>query len=154
MHSEGTESSGEAGHLENKNIMAAIEDLQHSQVAMVAEFQSLHQETTIPQVPQGGQGPQGSPYLTKEDISTILFKGKKMESTVYVDTNPSHPEEIVGRNRSQAISEAAQALTRVMERNHEVVAVEGSLMQVAYQEVKDSVTFSNNDLATRVVDGD
>ena len=27
MHSEGTESSGEAGHLENKNIMAAIEDL-------------------------------------------------------------------------------------------------------------------------------
>ena len=35
-----------------------------------------------------------------------------------------------------------------------MVAVEGSLMQVAYQEVKDSVTFSNNDLANRVVDGD
>ena len=32
--------------------------------------------------------------------------------------------------------EATQALTRVMERNHEVVAVEGSLMQVAYQEAK------------------
>ena len=28
--------------------------------------------------------------------------------------------------------EAAQALTRVMERNHEVAAVEGSLMQVTY----------------------
>ena len=28
--------------------------------------------------------------------------------------------------------EAAQALTRVMERNHEMAAVEGSLMQVAY----------------------
>ena len=42
--------------------------------------------------------------------------------------------------------EAAQALTRVMERNHEVVAVEGSLMQVAYQEENDSVSFSNKDL--------
>ena len=30
--------------------------------------------------------------------------------------------------------EATQALTRVMERNHEVATVEGSLMQVAYQE--------------------
>ena len=42
--------------------------------------------------------------------------------------------------------EVAQALIRVMERNHEVATVEGSLMQVAYQEVKDSVTFSNKDL--------
>ena len=42
--------------------------------------------------------------------------------------------------------EVARTLTRVMERNHEVVAVEGSLMQVAYQEVKDSITFSNKDL--------
>ena len=42
--------------------------------------------------------------------------------------------------------EAAQALTKVMERNHEVVAVEVSLMQVAYQEAKDSITFSNKDL--------
>ena len=49
--------------------------------------------------------------------------------------------------------EAAQALTRVMERNHEVAAIEGSLMQVTYQEVKDSVTFSNKDLVNRVVDG-
>ena len=49
--------------------------------------------------------------------------------------------------------EVAQALTRVMERNHEVAAVEGSLMQVTYQEVKDSVTFSNKDLVNRVVDG-
>ena len=42
--------------------------------------------------------------------------------------------------------EAAQALTKAMERNHEVVAVEVSLMQVAYQEAKDSITFSNKDL--------
>ena len=42
--------------------------------------------------------------------------------------------------------EVARTLTRVMERNHEVVVVEGSLMQVAYQEVKDLVTFSNKDL--------
>ena len=46
----------------------------------------------------------------------------------------------------------AQALTKVMERNHEVTAVEGSLMQVAYQKAKDSVTFSNKDLVNRVVD--
>ena len=49
--------------------------------------------------------------------------------------------------------EAARTLTRVMERNHEMAAVEGSLMQVAYQEANDSVTFSNKDLVNRVVDG-
>ena len=46
----------------------------------------------------------------------------------------------------------ARALTRVMERNHEVAVVEGSLMQVAYQEAKNSITFSNKDLVNRVVD--
>ena len=61
---------------------------------MWAEFQSLCQETAIPQAPQGGQGPQGSPYLTKEDISAILFKARKLESIVYVDTRPSYPEEV------------------------------------------------------------
>ena len=50
--------------------------------------------------------------------------------------------------------EAAQALTRVMERNHEVATIEGSLMQVRYQEAKDLFTFSSKDLANRVVDGD
>ena len=50
--------------------------------------------------------------------------------------------------------EVAQALTNVMERSHEVAAVEESLMQVAYQEAKDSVTFSNKDLVNRVVDSD
>ena len=40
-----------------------------------------------------------------------------------------------------------------MERNHEVAAVEGSLMQVAYQEANDLVTFSNKDLVNQVVDG-
>ena len=41
-----------------------------------------------------------------------------------------------------------------MERNHEVAAIERSLMQVAYQEAKDSDTFSNKDLVNRVVDDD
>ena len=50
--------------------------------------------------------------------------------------------------------EVAQVLTNVMERSHEVAAVEESLMQVAYQEAKDSVTFSNKDLVNRVVDSD
>ena len=50
--------------------------------------------------------------------------------------------------------EAAQALTKAMEMNHEVAAVEESLMQVAYQEVKDSVTFSNKDLVNQVVNAD
>mgnify|MGYP003743946007 CR=1 FL=1 len=45
-------------------------------------------------------------------------------------------------------------MTRVMERNHEVVVIEGSLMQVEYQEVKDPVTFSSKDLANQVIDGD
>ena len=96
-HSEGTESSGEAGHLENRNIMAAIEDLQCSQAAMWAKFQSLPQKIAIPQAPQGGQGPQGSPYSTKEDIFAISFKAKKLESVVYVDTRPPYPKEIVGK---------------------------------------------------------
>ena len=60
-------------------------------------FQSLRQETAILQASQGGQGPQGSPYLTKEDIHAILFEAKKMESTVYVDTRPPYPEEIAGK---------------------------------------------------------
>ena len=34
MHSEGTESSGEAGHHESRGIMVAIKDLQRSQVAI------------------------------------------------------------------------------------------------------------------------
>ena len=63
---------------------------------MWAEFQSLHQETTILQAPQGGQGPHGSPYLTREDISAILFEAKKMESVVYVNTRPLYPKEIAG----------------------------------------------------------
>ena len=50
--------------------------------------------------------------------------------------------------------EAAQTLTRVMKRNHEVAVFEGSLMQVAYQEAKDSVTFSNKDLVNQGINGD
>jgi len=41
-----------------------------------------------------------------------------------------------------------------MERNHEMATVKGSLMQVAYQEAKDLVTFYNKDLVNRTVDGD
>ena len=56
--------------------------------------------------------------------------------------------------RPLARREAVQALTRVMERNQEVTASERSLMQVAYQKAKDSITFSNRDLANQVVNGD
>ena len=77
--------------------MATIEGLQCSQTTMWAEFQSLRQETSIPQAPQGGQRLQGSPYLTKEDIYAILFKAKKIESTVYVDTRPPYSEEAFGK---------------------------------------------------------
>ena len=56
---------------------------------MWAEFQSLRQEIAIPHNPQG---PQGSPYLIREDIYAILFEPKKMESVVYVDTRPPYPE--------------------------------------------------------------
>ena len=55
--------------------------------------------------------------------------------------------------RPLARREATKALTRVMERNEEVAASEGCLMQVAYQKARDSITFSNRDLANRVVDG-
>ena len=43
--------------------------------------------------------------------------------------------------------ETAQDLTKVMERNQEMVTSEGSLIQVADKEVRDSITFSNRDLA-------
>ena len=54
MHTEGTESSDEASWPENRNIMVASKELQCSQAAMWAEFQSLYQEASIPQAPQGG----------------------------------------------------------------------------------------------------
>nr|POF02698.1 hypothetical protein CFP56_04934 [Quercus suber] len=77
MHSEGAESSKETGHHETRGIIVAIEDLQRSQAAIWAEFQSLRQETIVPQVLQG---PLRSPYLTREDICAILFEAKMMES--------------------------------------------------------------------------
>lgn len=52
----------------------------------------------IPQPPQGGQGPWGSPYLTKEDIFAILFEAKKAESTVYIDTRPPYSKEVAGKS--------------------------------------------------------
>ena len=48
---------------------------------------------------------------------------------------------------------AAQALTRVVERSQGTSASEGSLLQVAYKETKESVTFSVRDLANRAMDG-
>nr|POF05305.1 hypothetical protein CFP56_37613 [Quercus suber] len=71
--------------------MATIEDLQCSQVVIWAEFQSLCQETAVPQVPQG------SLYLTGKDIHAIMFEAKKMENVVYVDSRPPHPKEIAGK---------------------------------------------------------
>ena len=47
MHSGGVESLGGTTHRETKGIMAAIEDLQYSQAAIYAEFQSLRQEITV-----------------------------------------------------------------------------------------------------------
>ena len=94
MHIEGTKSSGEASQPENKNIVTAIKDLQRFQAAMWAEFQSLRQGTFIPQATQGGQGPRESPYLTREDITTILFEAKKVESAIYIDTKPPYSEEV------------------------------------------------------------
>ena len=38
-----------------------------------------------------------SPYLSGEDITTILFKTKKVKSIVYINTKPPYPEEVVGR---------------------------------------------------------
>nr|POE69454.1 hypothetical protein CFP56_34039 [Quercus suber] len=65
--------------------------------SMADRFIHIKLETAIPQAPQGGQGPQGSSYLTKEDISAILFETKKLESVVYIDTRPPYLEEIAGR---------------------------------------------------------
>ena len=97
MHTEGIKSSGEASQPENKNIVTAIKDLQRFQAAMWAEFQSLRQGTFIPQATQGGQGPRESPYLTREDITTILFEAKKVESAIYIDTMPPYSEEVASK---------------------------------------------------------
>ena len=97
MHIEGLESSSEVSQPKNRNIVIANEDLQCSQAAMWVEFQAPRQEMFIPQPPQGCQGPRGSPYLTKEDISAILFETKKVGSTVYIDTRPPYSEEVVGK---------------------------------------------------------
>lgn len=40
-----------------------------------------------------------------------------------------------------------------MERSQEVAVFEGSLLQVAYQETRESVTFSLRDLTNQAVDG-
>ena len=52
MHSEGARSSDETAYCLSRVIMAAIEDLQRAIAVMWAEFQSLHQETIVPQAPQ------------------------------------------------------------------------------------------------------
>ena len=56
--------------------------------------------------------------------------------------------------RPLARKEAAQALTRVVERSQGVAASKGSVLQVAYQETKELVIFSPKDLANKVVDGE
>ena len=59
MHIEGTGSPKEVRQPSNKDLVAATEDLQHSQATIQTEFQSLRQKTSTPQTPQGGQTPQG-----------------------------------------------------------------------------------------------
>ena len=56
--------------------------------------------------------------------------------------------------RPLARKEAAQVLTRVVERSQGVAASKGSVLQVAYQETKELVIFSPKDLANKVVDGE
>jgi len=51
MHIEGTKSSEEVRKLGNKDLMAAIENLQRSQAFMWEELQSLCQRTATPQTP-------------------------------------------------------------------------------------------------------
>lgn len=55
--------------------------------------------------------------------------------------------------RPLAKREVAQALSQVVERSQGVVVFEGSLLQVAYQETRESVTFSLRDLTNQAVDG-
>ena len=92
-----------------------MEDLQFSQATIWAKVQSLYQRTSTPQTPQRGHLPQGeierlslvpslnqeqgaphqparpqaSPYLTGEDIASILLEARKGESSIYIDTR--HP---------------------------------------------------------------
>nr|POF25826.1 hypothetical protein CFP56_71865 [Quercus suber] len=47
MHFEGTKSSGEAGHSENKRIMAAIEDLQCSQISSFTRLVEAARRTSM-----------------------------------------------------------------------------------------------------------
>lgn len=46
------------------------------------------------EIPHQPGGAQASLYLTREDIATILLKARKAESSVYIDTRPSYPEEV------------------------------------------------------------
>nr|POF19376.1 hypothetical protein CFP56_57180 [Quercus suber] len=54
---------------------------------------SLAIERTAPQ----HEGPQASPYLTREDIAAILLEARKVKSLAYIDTRPPNPEEMAGR---------------------------------------------------------
>ena len=117
------------------------------------------------------------PRMRRLEVAMTFFMGRENpmeeEARNMASSNsvplPSLDEEMVTRIQQEdkihsflkgiglrpvARKEATQVLTRVMERNYEVVVVEGSLMQVAYREAKDLVTFSSKDLANRVIDGD
>ena len=120
MHTEGSEPSEEVRQPGNRDLVAGIENLQHSQAFMWEELQSLHLRKITPQTPQGGQGPQGeterlnldpllnqrlssltegpqaSPYLTKEDIVAILLEDRKAERFAYIDTRSPNLE-VMGR---------------------------------------------------------
>ena len=50
--------------------------------------------------------------------------------------------------------EVAQALAQVVEGSQGEITFEGSVLQVSYQEIRESVTFFTRDLANRAVDGE
>ena len=56
--------------------------------------------------------------------------------------------------RPLARREVAQALTQVVEGSQGEITFEGSVLQVSYQEIRESVTFFTRDLANRAVDGE
>ena len=122
-------------------------------------------------------GKRFDPRMCRPEVAMTFFMGRKdpmEEEAENMASSSSTPPPLLGEEMVTRIQqedkihyflegiglrpfvrrEVAQALTRVMERNHEVAAVKGSLMHVAYQEAKDSITFSNKDLANQVVDGD
>nr|POE82876.1 hypothetical protein CFP56_28281 [Quercus suber] len=88
------------------------------------------------------------------DVCIVGHEDPMEEEAKNMASSSSAPPPLLDEEMAIGRREATQVLTRVIEMNHEVAAVERSLMQVAYQEAKDPVKFSSKDLANGVVDGD